>query len=174
MTVSHSALGWLAGEEYRMKSREVGRSRLWLACAFLLAACHSDAGAPNPAGDAMQVIEKWAAAFGESNVDAIVSLYAPDASFFGTGSKALVSTPQQIRSYFEVGLQRDKPRGARLLEHTVRVVSDDVVIVTGMDRVSGTKDGNVYYADGRVTFVLQKRGAIWQIAHFHRSAVPAS
>jgi ketosteroid isomerase-like protein len=69
-------------------------------------------------------------------------------------------------------LQRDKPRGAKLLEHSVRVVSDDVVIVTGLDRVSGTKDGAIHYTDGRVTFVIEKRGGTWQIVHFHRSAVP--
>lgn len=56
----------------------------------------------------------------------------------------------------------------------MQVVSDDVVIVTGIDRVSGTRDGSVYHAEGRVTFVLHKRGPGWQIAHFHRSAVPAS
>jgi uncharacterized protein (TIGR02246 family) len=122
----------------------------------------------------MQVIQRWATAFDESNVDAIVALYAPDASFFGTGSKELVTQPEAIRSYFEAALQKDKPRGAKLLEHSVRVVSDHLVIVTGLDRVSGTKDGSVYTRDGRVSFVLEKRGAAWQIIHFHRSAVPTS
>ena len=155
-----------------MKNRRVRASCLWLACVLLLSACRS--GTASPADDAMQVVERWAKAFDESNVDTIVSLYAPDALFFGTGSKTLVSAPQQIRSYFEAALQKDKPRGAKLLDHSVRVVSDNVVIVTGMDRVSGTKDGNVYYADGRVSFVLEKRGAAWQIVHFHRSAVPTT
>jgi uncharacterized protein (TIGR02246 family) len=122
----------------------------------------------------MRVVQRWATAFSQSDVDTIVSLYAPDASFFGTGSKALVTTPELIRSYFEVGLQRDKPRGAELLEHSVKVISDDVVLVTGLDRVSGTKDGKVYHADGRVSFLLEKRGGTWQVVHFHRSAMPAS
>lgn len=122
----------------------------------------------------MRVLQRWTTAFSQSDVDTIVSLYAPDASFFGTGSKALVTTPEQIRSYFEVGLQRDKPRGAQLLEHSVKVISDDVVLVTGLDRVSGTKDGQTYHADGRVTFLLEKRGGTWQVVHFHRSALPAS
>jgi uncharacterized protein (TIGR02246 family) len=153
-----------------MKDRKLRVLRGWFAGVLLLCACRS---APaSSADEAMQVIQRWATAFDESNVEAIVSLYAPDALFFGTGSKALVSTPEQIRSYFEAALQKDKPRGAQLLEHSVRVVSDDVVIVTGMDRVSGTKDGKVYYADGRVSFVLEKRGASWQIVHFHRSVVP--
>jgi uncharacterized protein (TIGR02246 family) len=155
-----------------MKTGRITRLHLWLACALLLSACRGEPA--DPANDAMQVIQRWATAFGDSNVDAIVGLYAPDALFFGTGSKTLVSTPAQIRSYFEAALHKDKPRGAQLLEHSVRVVSDHVVIVTGMDRVSGTKDGSVYSADGRVSFVLEKRGADWQIVHFHRSVVPAT
>jgi len=155
--------------------------RPWLACAALLCACKSAPGSAvsgspvsgSPASDAEQVIQRWATAFGESNVDAIVALYAPDASFFGTGSQALVTTPEQVRRYFEVGLNRDRPRGAELLEHSVQVVSDDVVIVTGKDRVRGTKDGSVYHAEGRVTFVLRKQASAWQIVHFHRSALPA-
>ena len=145
-------------------------SRPWLVCLLVLCACKS---APsNAADEAMLVIERWAKAFGESNVDAIVGLYAPDASFFGTGSQALVTTPDQIRAYFETGLNRDKPRGAELLEHSVQVVADDVVVITGKDRVSGTKDGVVYQANGRVTFVLRKQAAGWQIVHFHRSVLP--
>jgi uncharacterized protein (TIGR02246 family) len=155
-----------------MKNRKARRSCSWIACLLLLSACRS--GTSNTAEEAVQVVQRWATAFDESNVDTIVSLYAPDALFFGTGSKTLVSAPEQIRSYFAAALQKDKPRGAKLLDHSVRVVSDDVVIVTGLDRVSGTKDGNVYTADGRVTFVLQKRGTAWQIVHFHRSAVPAT
>jgi uncharacterized protein (TIGR02246 family) len=143
-----------------------------LACALALSACRSDNA--SPASDAMQIVQRWATAFNESNVDSIVSLYASDALFFGTGSKALVSTPEQIRSYFEAALNKDKPRGAELLDHSVKVLSDNVVIVTGLDRVSGTKDGNVYHADGRVTFLLEKRGGNWQIVHFHRSALPAT
>lgn len=153
-----------------MKRRRVSGSSVWLACVWLLSGCRADSASPSD--EATRVVQRWATAFGESDVDTIASLYAPDASFFGTGSKALVTTPEQIRSYFEVGLQRDKPRGALLLEHTVQVVSDDVVIVTGLDRVSGTKEGAVYHAHGRVSFVLEKRGSSWLVVHFHRSALP--
>jgi uncharacterized protein (TIGR02246 family) len=153
-----------------MKRHLIGWPCLSLAGVLLLSAC-SDSATPENA--AMQVVQRWATAFHESNVDAIVGLYAPDASFFGTGSKTLVSEPDQIRSYFEAALQRDKPRGAELREPSVRVVSDSVVIVTGLDRVSGTKDGSVYYREGRVSFVIEKRRAGWQIVHFHRSAMPS-
>jgi uncharacterized protein (TIGR02246 family) len=153
-----------------MMKRNTRLPWLSLAGVMLLFACKSDT--TSSANGAMQVVERWATAFKESNVDAIVSLYAPDASFFGTGSKTLITTPAQIRSYFETGLQRDKPRGAELREPSVRVASDNVVIITGLDSVSGTKDGSIYHAEGRVTFVVEKRGSNWQIVHFHRSAMP--
>lgn len=153
-----------------MRKREDRGLRPWLASLLLLAACRAQA--PDPAQGALEVVQRWARAFDESNVDTIVSLYAPDALFFGTGSKALVNTPEGIRSYFEAGLNRDKPRGAKLLDHSVQVVSEDVVVITGKDRVSGTRDGSVYHAEGRVSFVLQRRAGTWLIAHFHRSAVP--
>src|SRR5688572_5683582 len=46
---------------------------------------------------ARQVIQRWATAFHESDVETIVGLYAPDAVFFGTGSKTLVTAPAEIR-----------------------------------------------------------------------------
>jgi uncharacterized protein (TIGR02246 family) len=142
-----------------------------LACAVSLTGCRSDNAGPDQ--EAMHLVQRWATAFHESNIDAIVDLYAPDALFFGTGSKTLVTTPGQIREYFQ-SLNRDKPRGAQLLEHAVKVISDDVVLVTGVDRVTGVKEGNPYQADGRVSFLLEKRGTSWKIVHFHRSALPGS
>ncbi len=47
--------------------------------------------------DALQVVEKWAAAFNASDVDAIVALYAPDAMFLGTGSRTVALTTADIR-----------------------------------------------------------------------------
>ena len=155
-----------------MKRHLTRLSGTTLACALALSACR--AAPANPEQDALQLVQRWATAFNESNVDAIVSLYAPDALFFGTGSKSLVSAPGEIRGYFEAALTKDKPRGAQLLDHSVKVLSDSVVLVTGMDRVTGTKDGSVYQRDGRVSFVIEKRGDSWQIVHFHRSALPTT
>ena len=116
---------------------------------------------------------RWIGAFTESDVDGIVKLYAPDALFFGTGSKTLVAKPDGIRTYFEQALLSNRPRGASLGEHSVMVLSDTAVVVTGLDTVTGTRDGKTYSANGRVTFVIEKRSGTWQIVHFHRSAVPS-
>ena len=50
--------------------------------------------------------------------------------------------------------------------------SDNAVLVTGLDTVTAVRDGTPTSATGRVTFVVARRGADWQIVHFHRSAMP--
>ena len=138
---------------------------------FILMASISTAAADSKT-DALQIIDRWAKAFSASDVDAIVKLYAPDALFMGTGSKVVVTKPEGIRTYFENALLNNRPRGATLNSHESMVISDNAVLVTGLDTVTGVRDGNPTSASGRVTFVVAKRGADWQIVHFHRSAMP--
>ena len=144
--------------------------RLFL-CGFILMASILTAAADSKT-DALQVIDRWAKAFSASDVDAIVRLYAPDALFMGTGSKAVVTKPDGVRIYFEAALLNNRPRGASLNSYESMVLSDNAVLVTGLDTVTGVRDGNPTSASGRVTFVVAKRGADWQIVHFHRSAMP--
>jgi uncharacterized protein (TIGR02246 family) len=125
-----------------------------------------------PEEDALQVVEKWAAAFRASDVDAIVALYAPDALFLGTGSRTVVRKTEEIRQYFERALLTDRPRGAVLESHSVLALSDGAVVITGLDTTAAVRDGKTISSPGRVTFVVAQRGAEWKIVHFHRSAVP--
>jgi len=138
---------------------------------LMLMASISTAAADSKA-DALQIVDRWAKAFTASDVDAIVKLYAPDALFMGTGSKAVVTKPEAIRTYFEAALLNNRPRGASLNSFESMVLSDNAVLVTGLDTVTGVRDGTPTSATGRVTFVVAKRGADWQIVHFHRSAMP--
>ena len=132
----------------------------FVAAALLACLCSAYAG---PREDAIAVVQKWAEAFAASDVDAIVKLYAPDALFFGTGSKTLVTRPEDIRAYFEQALLSNRPRGATLGEHVIHMTSEATAVVTGLDRVTGTKDGSR---------AMEKRGPAWFIVHFHRSAIP--
>jgi uncharacterized protein (TIGR02246 family) len=145
--------------------------RSWICGVVFITAMASPAFA-GPEEDAMQVVQKWAAAFNASDVDAIVSLYAPDALFLGTGSRTVVLEPAGIREYFERALLTDRPRGAKLLSHSMRVMSDNSVVITGLDETTATREGKIVSSPGRVTFVVAKRGAEWKIVHFHRSGVP--
>ena len=126
----------------------------------------------DPKDDATKVVEAWAKAFDASDVDAIVNLHAPDALFIGTGSKAVEKSPEEIRRYFEQALLTNRPRGAKLNDSTTMVLSDSAVVITGLDTVTGVRDGQPVSANGRITFVVAKRGPDWKIVHFHRSAMP--
>jgi len=132
----------------------------------------SSAAVAGPKEDALQVLEKWAKAFTDSDVDAIVKLHAPDALFMGTASKSVVVQTEGIRAYFETALLNNRPRSAKLTDSSAVVLSDTVVAVSGLDALTGVRDGKTFGTTGRVTFVIAKRGADWQIVQFHRSPVP--
>ena len=142
------------------------------ASAVALLVLLSSASVAGPREDALQVLEKWAKAFTDSDVDAIVKLHAPDALFMGTASKSVVTQTAGVRAYFENALLNNRPRSAKLTDSKVAVLSDSVVAVSGLDLLTGVRDGSTFSAAGRVTFVLAKRGADWQIVQFHRSPVP--
>jgi uncharacterized protein (TIGR02246 family) len=128
----------------------------------------------SPKEDAYQVVEKWGKAFTASDVDAIVRLYAPEALMIGTLGKVVLTKPEEIRRYFDVALNTNKPRSASLNSSEALVVDDSTVIITGLDTVTGVKDGQPVIGLGRVTFVVAKRGADWLIVHLHRSPQPAT
>jgi uncharacterized protein (TIGR02246 family) len=143
-----------------------------LLCAVALFASLCSTVIAGPKEEALQVLEKWTKAFADSDVDGIVKLYAADALFLGTGSKTVVVKPEEIRKYFEQALLNNRPRGATLGSHSAMVLSDTTVVVTGLDTVTGVRDGKPFSNNGRATFVVAKRGSDWQIVHFHRSAMP--
>ena len=145
---------------------------LVFAVAYALLASLCSTAIAGPKEDALQVLDKWTSAFTDSDVNGIVKLYAPDAVFLGTGSKTVVVKPEEIRTYFEQALLSNRPRGATLNSHSAMVLSDTVVVFVGLDTVTGVRDGKPFSANGRVTFVVAKQGSEWQIAHFHRSAMP--
>jgi uncharacterized protein (TIGR02246 family) len=132
----------------------------------------STAASAGPKEEALQVLEKWAKAFKDSDVDAIVKLHAPDALFMGTASKSVVTQTAGVRAYFENALLNNRPRGAKLTDYKVLEVSDTAVAVSGLDMLTGVRDGTPFSTTGRVTFIVAKRGSDWQIVQFHRSPVP--
>lgn len=144
--------------------------RLFVAFIFFISFCSEVAAGPKE--EAVQVLGKWTKAFTESDVDGIVRLYASDAIFFGTGSKAVVTKSEEIRSYFETALLNNRPRSATMVDYSVIILSDSAVVISGIDTITGTKDGKTLSANGRTTFVIAKRDSGWRIVHFHRSAMP--
>jgi uncharacterized protein (TIGR02246 family) len=127
-----------------------------------------------PKEDAYQVVEKWGKAFTDADVDAIAKLYAPDALMIGTFGKVVMTKPEQIHKYFDVALNIDQPRTATLNSSEALVVDDNTVVITGFDTITGVKNGQPTSGQGRVTFVVAKRGSDWMIVHLHRSPLPTT
>lgn len=139
--------------------------------ALVLAASVSLAHA-GPQEDAYHVVERWSKAFSDADVDAIAKLYAPDALMIGTFGKVVMTKPEQIRKYFDVALNTNKPHTATLNSSEALVVDDNTVVIVGFDTITGVKDGQPTAGLGRVTFVVTKRGSDWVIVHLHRSPLP--
>ena len=144
---------------------------LFIAISLLFSLSTSSFAAP--ADEALQVAQRWTKAFTEADVEGILGLYEPDALFMGTLSKTVVTTPEGVRKYFEAALLNDRPRTAKVLEQSTAVLSDMAVVITGLDVVTGTRDGATTTSNGRFTFVIIKKPTGWKIVHYHRSAVPA-
>ena len=123
---------------------------------------------------ARAVVESWLQAFLAADIDAIVSLYAPEATFFGTSGQALVLDPAGVRAYFGRALTWARPVRAQLLQESVKLVVPGVAVVCALAAVAWDDRGSTVTSHGRVTFVLHEDARGWRIAHFHRSSVPAA
>jgi uncharacterized protein (TIGR02246 family) len=127
-----------------------------------------------PKEEAYQVVENWSKAFTEADVDGIAKLYAPDALMIGTFGRTVLTKPEQIRDYFNVALNTDKPRTAKLISSEALVIDDATVVIVGLDTITSVKDGRPVVAMGRVTLVVAKRESNWMIVHMHRSPLTAT
>ena len=140
-------------------------------CLLLVVLCSSAVAGPKE--DAFQIVERWAKAFTEADVETIVSLYASDAVFIGTGSKTIVTKPEDIKKYFQGALLGSRRFVATFVESAVTTASETVVVITALDKLVMTVDGKTTDIFGRVTFVVAKSAPGWKIVSFHRSAIPA-
>jgi uncharacterized protein (TIGR02246 family) len=126
-----------------------------------------------PKEDALQVVERWGKAFTEADVDTIVGLYSSNAVFMGTGSKTIVTNPEDIKKYFQAALLGNRRFVATIVDSNVTVISDTAVVVTALDKLAVTMDGKKEDVFGRLTFVVTKTDSGWKIISFHRSAMPS-
>src|ERR1700690_202861 len=86
--------------------------------------------------DAAQVIQRWSAAFDAKDLEGITKLYAPDALFWETGSKALVTSPDGVRRYFEQAFSTIGSPKVTVSEQKYHVLSDAAVTIATMDAVA--------------------------------------
>jgi uncharacterized protein (TIGR02246 family) len=116
---------------------------------------------------ALAVVDVWARALAISDVDTIVALYAPDATFIGTSSREIVDDRAGIRAYFEAAVRSIGRCEVAIMGAQVTAIDDCTGVVVALDRIAGTVQ-----LSGRLTFVVARRGDAWKIVSFHRSAMP--
>ena len=92
--------------------------------------------------------------------------------FLGTSSKNIVTTTAGIRQYFENSLVGNKRYISELSNSVIDELSDDVVVITSLNKISIIENHRTNIASGRLSIVLRKNEGTWKIAHFHRSAMP--
>ena len=122
--------------------------------------------------DALDLAERWSSAFTQADVNAVMSLFAPDAVFLGTSSKTIVASTEGIKKYFENSLLGSRRYVSVLTDIHVTALSDDVAIITALNTITITDNNNSDDVLGRLSIAARKREGEWKIEHFHRSAMP--
>lgn len=143
------------------------RFKVLLAALFVLWPLHAFAG---PAEDASAVIDRWAAAIGANDANAVAKLYTPDALLYGITSFKLHTGTEAIREYFKTAPESGKQ--VTISERHMVVLADAAVMGVGLYQFDLIQNGMRVPRSARFTFVVVKRGADWLIAHQHSSPLP--
>ncbi|MDP2165474.1 SgcJ/EcaC family oxidoreductase [Hydrogenophaga sp.] len=125
----------------------------------------------NGSTEARALMDQWCKAFVAADVEGVLSLYASDAVFLGTSSPRMVSTSQQVRTYFVGAMHERKPQSAQVLELQHQDFGN-MAVITALDRIEWSAAAGPAVSMGRVTVLLQRVADAWQIVNFHRSEVP--
>jgi len=126
-----------------------------------------------PADDAQAAFSRFFSAFVARNQAEVAALFAPDAQFYGTLSPDLVTKPEGVLAYFTAALDRPDVVMAEPLALTATALTDNIVLLAGMWKVTRTLDGKVNAGNPlRMTAVMQKRDGRWIVVQFHNSPRP--
>ena len=122
--------------------------------------------------DARELAERWSSAFTQADMNALMALFAPNAVFFGTSSKAIVAGTDGIQNYFENSLLGSSRYVSVLTDIHVTALGDDVAIIAALNKITITDHNHSDDLMGRLSIAARKREGLWKIEHFHRSALP--
>ena len=142
--------------------------------AVLLSSCasnRSSEGADIAAKDQVAAaVAAWVAAYDSRDPARISAQYAPDAVFWGTGSKTVRANPAAIADYFKDAAKRPDAR-ASIGEQHIRVYGD-VAIATGYNTFSDVREGKRTSNPARFSMVFHKRDGKWVLVDHHSSRLP--
>jgi uncharacterized protein (TIGR02246 family) len=133
----------------------------------------SAGGAMADDGDAeiLAVTDAWIEAFNARDAERIAALYSPDALFWGTVSKTIRITPEDVVAYFTESTTRRPRLRMQLGERHVRRLGDAAIVSGYYSSVDPREEGD-FVTPLRFTFVYAKRAAGWTIVSHHSSRMP--
>ena len=145
----------------------MGKFRSVLVLAMLVLALTPILATAGPAEDAGSVVDRWVTAFNSNDVDALVSLYAPDAILLGSTGLTLKEGREGIRGYFA----RLAKSGDKVVigDRKITVLDDNITYATGFYEFSAVRNGDVKKSRAGFSMVLVKHANDWLIAHHHSS-----
>ena len=111
---------------------------------------------------------EWIATFNTRDPARISALYAPDAILWGTVSKTIRTTQQEILEYFTESAASRPNLRMFLGEHYVRLYGD-IATNSGYYISRNPVDGREVVIPMRFTFTYRKEGDRWMIVNHHSS-----
>ena len=122
--------------------------------------------------DGDQLLANWVAAVNRCDVDEVMQLFAADAMFYGTSTKALITNSKDIRQYFEQAFAQLSPLTMSIVNKKMLSVSDDVMLLACSDSWTVTLNGQQKIMLGRLVMTAAIKQGAWKIVSFHRSVMP--
>lgn len=147
---------------------------LVLACLLLPVQVLKAQPADDAAAKAVEAAtEEWISTFNTRDPVKISALYAPDAILWGTVSKTIRMSPEEILEYFTESATKRPNLRMFLGEHHVRLFGD-IATTSGYYTSRNPVDGQEVVIPMRFTFMYRKDGDRWMIVNHHSSRFAAT
>jgi uncharacterized protein (TIGR02246 family) len=153
----------------------MNRRQAFFACVSLLAAALAAPALADPETEdqVRAATAEWIATFNTRDPERITALYAPDAVLWGTVSKTIRTTRQEILEYFIDSATRRPYLRMFLGEQHVRLYGD-IATNSGYYTSRNPVDGQEVVIPMRFTFMYRKEGDRWMIVNHHSSRFAAT
>ncbi|MET0655555.1 MAG: DUF4440 domain-containing protein [Pseudoxanthomonas sp.] len=112
--------------------------------------------------------EEWIATFNTRDPVRISALYAPDAILWGTVSKTIRTSPQEILEYF-IESSTKRPNLRMFLGERIVRLYGDIATTSGYYTSRNPVDGQEVVIPMRFTFMYRRDGDRWMIVNHHSS-----
>lgn len=122
--------------------------------------------------EATTTVERWAEHFNAGDGEAVARLYTPDAVLWGTLSRDMTASPDDIKTYFieaaHLGLTVEF--GA----YAAQPLAQDIMAIAGHYDLFRELEGRMITFPARYSFVLVRQKTEWLIAQHHSSLKPTT